>query len=225
MTKGRTALIAGASGLVGGQLLTRLLDSPAYDRVISVGRRSLPIDDPKLTQLTVDFTTLDLRALPAVPDEIFCALGTTIRQAKTKEAFRQVDQVYVLALARLARAAGASFHLVSSLGADPTSGFFYMKVKGEVEAELKSMGLPSLHIYQPSLLLGHRKQFRLGEAIASAVSPLYNLLMMGPLRKYRGIQAADVAAAMVAAAAAGKAGAHTYESDRILAIARGRSKP
>ncbi len=221
----RTALIAGASGLVGGHLLLRLLESPLFDRVISVGRRTMPVSHPKLTQVVADFATLGANTLPAVPTDLFCCLGTTMRQAGSQEAFRKVDFDYPVRLAHLAREAGAAYYIVSSLGADPGSRYFYMRVKGEVEAELKRMNLRSLHIFQPSLLLGHRKQFRLGEAVAVAVSPVYNLLMVGPLRKYRGIQAADVAGAMLRTAEAARPGAHTYQSDLIVEIAKGRVAP
>lgn len=191
----RNALVAGASGLVGGFLLESLLESPLYREVCSLGRRALPLQHPKLTQRTVDFARLDSEALPS-SDDAFCCLGTTIKKAGSQEAFRAVDHDAVLAFAKAARKAGARrFLVVSSLGANARSRIFYNRVKGETEEELQSVGFESLVIVRPSLLLGERAESRPGERAAVVVSKV-----LGPLlRSFSGrpIQARTVARAMV----------------------------
>jgi uncharacterized protein YbjT (DUF2867 family) len=194
----RTALVAGASGLVGSLLLDELLESPLYREVCSLGRRPLPKQHPKLTQRTVDFAQLESEVLPSGED-VFCCLGTTLKKAGSQEAFRAVDHGAVLALGRAARRAGARrFLLVSALGADPRSRIFYNRVKGETEEDLKSLGFESLVLLRPSLLLGERAESRPGERAAIVVTKA-----LGPLlRPFSGrpIEARTVARAMLALA-------------------------
>lgn len=214
----RRALIAGATGLVGGELLRILLDRPEYDRVLSIGRRSLNLTHPKLTQRTVDFDRLSEAADAFQVDDVYCCLGTTIKKAGSQAAQRRVDYEYPLAMARLAAAQGAGqYLLVSSMGADSHSRFFYNRVKGDVEAAVSAAGVPAVQIFRPSLLLGDRQEVRMGERIAVWLSPLY-----GPLfpAKYRPIQARDVAQAMVNSALTGAApGVQIHENDRIAQLA------
>jgi uncharacterized protein YbjT (DUF2867 family) len=194
----RTALVAGASGLVGGLLLDALLESPLYREVCSLGRRPVSKQHPRLTQRTVDFARLEAEALPAA-DDAFCCLGTTIKKAGSQQAFRAVDYDAVLAFAQAARKAGARrFLVVTALGADPRSRVFYNRVKGEVEEALKGQGFESLIILRPSLLLGERAESRPGERAAIVVSKA-----LGPLlRPFGGrpIEARTVARAMLALA-------------------------
>ncbi len=194
----RSALVAGASGLVGGFLLDGLLENPQYREVCSLGRRALPRQHPKLTQRTVDFARLEDEALPST-DDAFCCLGTTIKKAGSQEAFRAVDHDAVLAFAKAARKAGARrFLLVSALGANARSRIFYNRVKGETEEDLKSVGFESLVILRPSLLLGERAESRPGEHVATVVTKA-----LGPLLRpfsSRPIEARTVARAMVALA-------------------------
>ncbi len=194
----RTALIAGASGLVGGFLLRQLLDAPEYDRVVALGRRPLDLAHPRLVQVTADFAALDQVAANLRCDDAFCCLGTTIRQAGSRDAFRAVDHVAVLAFAWAARRGGAArFFAVSSLGADARSRIFYNRVKGETEAALEVLGFKTLAIFRPSLLLGSRRESRPGERLAAAVMWLADPLLLGPLRPYRAIRAETVARAMI----------------------------
>jgi uncharacterized protein YbjT (DUF2867 family) len=200
-TRKRSALIAGAAGLVGGYVLRRLLAHPSYARVEILVRSELPIRDPKLTQRIVEFARLGDGAPGVAPDDVFCCLGTTIRKAGSEEAFRRVDYDYPLALARLAKAAGAGkFLMVSALGADPKSAVFYNRGKGEVEQAIAAIGLPAAYFFRPSLLTGPRTEHRPGEKIGIAVGKLIAPLLIGALRKYRPIHADTVAAAMVYAA-------------------------
>lgn len=193
-----TALIAGASGLVGRELLTQLLAAAEYDRVIALGRRPLALTHPKLVQVTADFSALEKVTADLRCDDAFCCLGTTIKTAGSREAFRAVDHAAVLALAWAAQRNGARrFFLVSSLGADAGSRVFYTRVKGETEEALQVLGFETLAIFRPSLLLGRRERPRLGERFMSAVLWLAEPLLIGRLRQYRPIEAGVVARAMM----------------------------
>jgi uncharacterized protein YbjT (DUF2867 family) len=197
----RGALLAGATGLVGRSLLALLLESPRYRRVQVLLRRAAPdlAAHPRLAAAVVDFA-----ALPPLPpvDDVFIALGTTIRLAGSQQAFRRVDFDAVLATARAGRAAGARRLLVvSALGADPASTVFYSRVKGEMQQAIVTLGYESVVIVQPSLLLGDRAALgqpkRTGEEFAQRL--LRPLLGWVPSR-VRPIRAQDVARAMLRAA-------------------------
>jgi uncharacterized protein YbjT (DUF2867 family) len=211
----RTALLAGATGLVGGHLLRRLLADPRYRQVIAVSRKELGIEHSKLRPLITDFDTIEtaIAGLGETVDDAFSALGTTIETAGSRAAFRRVDFGYVVAFARAARATGARhLMLVSAIGANVRSPLFYLRVKGETEEAVAALGYPALHIFRPGLLLGHRPQSRPREALGMALAPFLNPLMLGPAKAYRGIPADTVAAAMIAAAGMERIGRyiHTY---------------
>ena len=206
-----TALVAGGSGLVGMHLLELLTVQPAFGRVLAVTRRPLSFDHPRLANRIVRFETLEQSLAGTRAHIAFCCLGTTLRAAGSREAFRQVDCDYVLAFARAARAAGAArFVFNSSVGADSGSRNFYLRVKGETEAALAAIGFPALDILQPGLLLGWRNELRPLELAASVVLPIINPLLLGPVERYRAIPARVVAAAMVGATRAGRKGVHRY---------------
>jgi len=215
----KNALIAGATGLVGGYVLRCVLAHPSYSRVEILVRRASPVHDPKLTQRIVDFEHLDAGATKIAADDVFCCLGTTIRKAGSREAFRRVDYDYPLALARFASATGArKFLMVSALGADPKSSVFYNRVKGEVEQSIAATGLPETYFFRPSLLTGPRAESRPGEKIAAVVGKVIAPLLLGGLRKYRPIHADTVAGAMVYAATH-DIPAGVIESDAIARLA------
>jgi len=204
-----TVMLAGASGLVGGSVLRRLLD--AGERVLAPARRALGISAAALTELSLD---PDHTQLPHL-DAFMCCLGTTLAKAGSREAFLAVDHDLVIRLAKTARAAGCRHALlISSVGADPRSGNFYLKSKGQVEDALAQMGFSRLDILQPGLLLGDRNEPRRGEAIAQKLAPFYNPLLRLGLKRYRAISAGAVADAMVALLNARDAGVfrHTYSS-------------
>lgn len=185
-----TAWLAGATGLVGAHVLDQLLASPEFARVVTFTRRPLQRDDAKHVNRVVDFSSLPSDAGPV--DVAFCCLGTTMKQAGSQQAFRQVDHDHVLSFARAAHAAGARrFLLVSALGADKDSTVFYNRVKGEAEEALRRVGFAQLTILRPSLLLGDRAELRLGERLFAPFSKLLP-------RAVRGIEASTVARAMVA---------------------------
>lgn len=199
----RRALLIGATGLVGRELLTLLLADPGYPRITALARRGLPDHDPRLTVQRVALDELDeLDAASVGPaDDAYCALGTTIRSAGTQAAFAAVDRDGVVAFARLARRAGCTrLMLVSALGANPTSTVFYNRIKGEAEQAVASLGLDAVHIARPSFLLGPRAELRPGELLGKHLAQLFAPLLLGALRSYRPVQAATVAATLVRAA-------------------------
>jgi uncharacterized protein YbjT (DUF2867 family) len=212
----KTALIAGASGLVGSYCLRLLLGSARYSKVIALGRHPLPMQHPKLQQLIVDYDRLDNYRHSLIADDIYCCLGTTIKEAGSKENFYKVDFSYVRKLAAITSANFASqFLVVSSLGANPNSPVFYSRVKGQMEAAVTPMPFLAVHIFQPSLLLGPRPQKRFGEQMAQAVLPRLKFLLLGPLKKYRPVKAESVARAMLYAAMQDGAGVCRHPSDKI----------
>ncbi|GAB3821730.1 oxidoreductase [Pontibacter rugosus] len=219
MQKVRTALIAGASGLVGGHLLRLLLKSERYSQVTSIGRRELPLIHPKLDQQVIDFDHLKNFASELAVDDVFCCLGTTIKQAGSKDAFYKVDHTYVVQLAEYASKKGVSqFSVISAMSADASSLIFYNKVKGEMEQDVKRYPFNAVHIFRPSLLLGEREEQRNGEEFASKLMKPLSKLMVGPLDKYKPIEAETVANAMLEAAKAERPGVHTYVSNEIAVL-------
>lgn len=217
----RTAVVLGASGLVGGYCLKALVDDPDYTRVLTFGRRELPaqMTRAKVTQRVVDFASLSAEHFRGAQD-VFSALGTTIRKAGSQEAFRRVDLELPLRAAQEALKAGVEqFIVVSSVGADPASKNFYLRVKGELEQELSKLPFRAIHILRPSLLIGKRQEFRLGESLAIAVAPVLDLLTVGQLQRYHSIKAELVGRAMVSAARSGKQGTFVYEFDSIKPLA------
>lgn len=192
----RTVALAGATGLVGREILQGLLADSTVSAIHVLGRRAPATGHPKITAHTVDF-----RALPALPpvDDVYLALGTTIKVAGSQAAFRAVDFDANLAIAMAALAAGAKrVGLVSAIGASAKSGTFYSRVKGELEDALAALAFDGLVIARPSFLAGDRESLgqpvRRGEGLALAVSRL-----LGPLvpRGYRPVHAADVAKALL----------------------------
>lgn len=233
-----SCLIAGATGLVGSALLAQLLHDPACHSITVLARRPLgqtemdPEVRAKLRVIIADFDRM-WEALDDVSvDVVYCTLGTTIKTAGSQEAFRKVDYDYPLGLAEWAGHTGARHYLViTSMGASSSSTFFYNRVKGELEEQLALIPMESIRIFRPSLLLGSRQSFRLGETIGAAVSKAVQWGMVGSLRPYRPIAGEAVAKAMRTAAkqammeqamernAGGQPAVYTYSSDRIAEMA------
>ncbi|MHA7962579.1 oxidoreductase [Paenibacillus sp. CAU 1782] len=217
-----TAVVAGATGLVGKDLVHLLLNHHAYSRVIVLVRRGLGIAHPKLEERHISFDRLaeELDGDLLYGADVFCALGTTIKQAGSKEAFRRVDYTYPLELGRAAQRFGASrFIIVTAMGASAASKIFYNRVKGEAERDLTALGLPRLVILRPSLLLGNRTESRPGERAAILLSRPLGALMIGPLARYKAIESSDVALAMVKAARMAGPSLQILESNAIADLA------
>lgn len=198
----RSVLLAGATGLLGSQILQGLIRDDDISEVRVLVRRPLDraLVGPKVRELVADYDALDAHPEWFRVDQVFSALGTTIRQAGSQEAFRRVDRDYPLMLAKLAHAQGARhFLLVSSAGADSRSRVFYSRVKGEVEEALRRVGYKALTIARPSFLLGPRKERRVGEIVMTRLAVLLPSSM-------KPVQSRKVASALVRAAREGKPG-------------------
>ena len=205
-------LLAGATGLTGEHLLDRLLNERTVERVLAPSRRPLAAH-PHLENPVGELADL-LPQLGGPVDTAFCCLGSTIRQAGSQEAFRAIDLDLVVAVGRRARELGARHYLViSALGADSGSSVFYNRVKGEMEDALRDQGWPQLTLARPSLLLGPRQEFRLGERLAA---PLMRLIP----GKYRGIEACTLARALWRLALETGEGTRVVESDELRRLGR-----
>jgi len=218
----KTALLFGASGLVGGYCLQQLLKHPAYQKVHSFGRRKLDLAHPALEQHVIDFDQLEGYKALFLGQDVFSCLGTTMAKAGSKDAFRKVDFTYAIETARLSAEQGASqLMLVSSAGADTDSLFFYSRVKGEVERAARQLPYWSLHLFRPSVLLGPRQEQRIGEQVAARAMKSVSKWMTGDwLGQYRPVEAEDVAKAMLAAAQRLEPGQFVYRSDEIHEMAQ-----
>ncbi|MCF8464806.1 MAG: NAD(P)H-binding protein [Flavobacteriales bacterium] len=208
------AAVAGSTGFIGSILLNLLKVDNSFEKVAVLSRKPLQLSE-KFEVLVGDLSQQKLSEV----DVAFCALGTTIATAGSQKAFYHVDHDLVLDLARNAKAAGAkTFVLVSSVGANPQTSNFYLRVKGETEKDLEAIGFDSLIILRPSMLMGERKEFRFGELIGKGVMMLVNPLMVGSMSKYKGIQGSTVAKAMVRLGKESLTGVHILEGDALHAF-------
>ena len=210
-TTPRIALVAGASGLVGGHLIQVLLDAPEYSRVFALTRRPLGREHPKLANRIVVFQRMAEQLKGLTANDAYCCLGSTRAEAGSDDARRDVDVDLVLLFAQAARAAGATrFVVVSSVGASSASKKSYLVAKAEMEDAVTRLGFPSVDILQPSLLLGTRKQMRPAEMAASLLAPLVNPFLTGPREAFRAISAETVAKGMLGATRRGGRGVYRY---------------
>jgi len=207
-------VLAGATGLVGQQVLNLALDDSRVDRLVTPTRRPLTTSDPKQVAPVVRFEDLPADADWWQADAVICTLGTTIKKAGSQQKFREVDHDYPLAVARLARRRGIpTFVLVSAKGADPHARFFYSRVKGELEADLAALNFPSLTLVRPALIGGDRREQRLGEHMAMKA-----LAWFGPVvpKSLRINPSSRVAQALLQAALDGQAGTRVIGSTELL---------
>ncbi len=218
----RKALIVGATGLIGGYCLQFLLDDPNYSEVIAIVRKPLLKTHRKLKTVVTKFDNLEHELSNIQAHDVFCCLGTTIKKAGSQDAFRKIDLTLVVTIAELMRKQGAEqFLVISSLGADKDSKVFYNRVKGEMESSLKQLGYPCLRIIRPSLLLGPREEFRLGEKLAVLLTPVLKPFLLGSFKKYRPVEAESVARFMVKIGGQElTSGVHIYESNMIATKTR-----
>ena len=202
-------LLAGGTGLIGGEVLRLGLKNG--HEITTVGRRPTGTASSEIVSSFDD--------LPRLPpaDVAICALGTTIRQAGSKAAFRAIDEEAVVSFAAAAKAADVEhFLVVTAVGANPDASVFYSRVKGAAEQRLMELGFKRLDIIRPGLLLGDRTQRRPIEAILQRIAPATDRLMRGKWRRYRSVQAADVAQCLLGLAANSEPGVHTHHFDDIM---------
>ena len=226
MSAAHAVLLAGATGLVGSHVLAGLLARRDGPLVLAPVRRPLSTVHPRLRTLVGAWDAAAIAAAldGASLDAYACCLGTTIRQAGSREAFLAVDRDLVLSLGETARSQGArQALLVSSVGASAQSGNFYLRVKGEAERGLAALGFERVDCLRPGLLLGERAERRRAEGLGQRLAPITNPLMRGPLRRYRAIDASVVAGAMVALAGREAAGRFEHEYDALVALAAGEA--
>ncbi|MXV49781.1 NAD(P)H-binding protein [Pedobacter sp. HMF7647] len=218
MTK--TAIIVGATGLIGSQLLKQLVASDDFAQIILFARRDIGCLSAKTTQHIIDFDHIQDYSSFIKGDVLFSCLGSTNSKTPDKALYKKVDLDYTLSIAEIAKQNGVEdFHVISSIGADAHSSNFYLKLKGEIEDRVKKISFKSTHIYQPSLLLGKRPEFRVGERLAQVLMPLMSVFLIGSLRKYKPIKAEAVAAAMINQSLKNLKGVFIYPSNEIQKLA------
>lgn len=215
----KTALVIGSTGLIGSQLVDLLLASEHYEKVLIFVKRDSGKSHLKLEQHIINFDATETYQHLVKGDDLFCTIGTTIKKAGSQSAFRKVDYEYPIAFSKIAKTNNIKqFLIVSSLGANKDSNNFYLKTKGEMEAELAKANFETTVIVRPSLLLGQRSEFRLGEKIGASFSKGFSFLLFGKLKKYRPIESSTVAKAMHLLAQSTKKGYMIYESDELQNI-------
>ncbi|MES2285071.1 MAG: NAD(P)H-binding protein [Bacteroidota bacterium] len=240
----RTAIILGASGLVGAEVLKQLLADIDASKAELMGssvsavtspkgpdlnfeiikifvRKPIAIKHPKLEQIIVDFDTIGNYSDSIKGDAVFCCMGTTIATAGSKDAFIKVDHTYPLEFAKIAKQNGVeNFLLISSIGADKTASNFYLKVKGDIESALEELKFESLIIVRPSMLLGDRKESRFAESVGKVFMKLFSFVFIGKLKKYKAIQASAVAKAMIQLSKMKIKGSKIFLSDELQQLAK-----
>ncbi|MFY0688888.1 MAG: NAD-dependent epimerase/dehydratase family protein [Cyclobacteriaceae bacterium] len=218
----KTALIAGATGLVGQELVTQISNGNLYQKVIVLSRREMTIEDDRFQVVVVDFDKLDDYTELFDVNHIYCCLGTTMKQAGSKELFKRIDVDYPVKMAEISKEKEnfEAYFIVTAVGSNPDSPLFYNQVKGEVEKALKEMEINSLNIFQPSLLLGKRKDFRLWEEVAKGFASFLSFFVVGTRRVHIwSIKGEEVARCMLKVAAYTVPGTHVYKPKEMISLA------
>jgi uncharacterized protein YbjT (DUF2867 family) len=194
----KSAIILGATGLTGGLLLNELLADPRYNTIKIFSRSPSHMRHPKLKEFLGDLLSLSRFKPDFTADEVYCCIGTTKSKTPDKEKYRSIDYGIPVAAAQLCKENNIPTLLViSALGADAKSGIFYNKIKGQMEEAVLELGIAHTYILQPSIIGGHRDERRFGEWIAKKLFSVFNVLLLGPLKKYRSIQASSIVKAMI----------------------------
>lgn len=213
-------IIAGSSGLIGSELLRLLLENENITSVLALVRKVQPIQHPKLEQLKLNFDSLYEYRNNIHGDAIYCCLGTTQKKTPDRIEYRKIDHDYPVILAEIAAENKIEqYHFISALGANKKSSAFYNRLKGETEEDISRLSIPSIHIYQPSLLSGNRPEKRVLERISIAAMKFINPLLTGSLKKYRSIEATAVATAIIKQTFNSQGGIYFYPSNKIQELA------
>jgi uncharacterized protein YbjT (DUF2867 family) len=213
----KTAIIIGATGLTGKALLNQVLHDEYFNHVILFVRKKIDVTHNKLTQYSVDFDALDSYKNLIKGDVVFCCMGTTIKTAGSQEAFKKVDFNYPVEFAKIAKQNNVNvFCLQSSLGADSNSNNFYLKTKGETEDYIRQLNFGLFASFRPSMLLGNRTEFRLGESIGKIVMQALSFAFIGKLKRYKAIHVNEVSTAMIKHAKSNITGNVISENEEML---------
>lgn len=197
-TQTRIAIVLGATGLVGSHLVDELLKRQEYSEIKVFVRHKIDRSHEKLVQYVVNFDNPEKIASLILGDDIYCALGTTIRKAGSQENFKKIDLDLPVKIASYSVKNGIkNFLIVSSIGANAKSRNFYLRIKGQVEKKIMQIGFEQVFIIRPSMLLGKRKEFRFGETAGKVLMKAFSFLLLGKLKKYKGIDGRTVARAMI----------------------------
>lgn len=215
----KKAIVVGSTGLVGHELTELLLADSIYSEVITLVRKQSGRKHHKLREVVVEFDHLEKVKDQIKADEAFCCLGTTMKKAGSKEAFEKVDLIYPINFAKYFHANGGNeFTIISAMGADEQSMFYYNQIKGRVERELEQMKFEVLNIVRPSLLIGERKEKRAGEGIGAFIFSLIDWMFIGAMKRYKSIKATTVAKAMVRIQENNTEGINIYTSDKLQVL-------
>ncbi len=217
----KKAILAGATGLIGGYVLQELLKDKRYDQVLVLSRKPMGIKHPKLKPLILNFDDLEKHKTLLKAQDVFCCLGTSRKKSPTPEAYRKIEFEYAFKLAQITcRNKAQTFLTVSTMNADPNSSATYLQIKGEVEEVVGAFPFKAVHIFRPSFIMGEkdRQERRPMESFLEAVLKPLSFLFMGPIRAYRPIQGSTIARGMIHAANSGLQGVHIWESNMIEAL-------
>lgn len=217
----RTAVVIGASGLIGSLLVEHMLKDEYFDTVRALVRRELPFSNEKLKQEIVNFDDReDFNNKFGKGHSIFCCIGTTQKKVKgDKAAYEKIDHDIPVNAARIGTALGyKEFMIVSSVGADAAASNFYLRLKGKTEDDIKKFAFNTISIFRPSMLLGKRNEWRPAEKIGQVMMQAFSLVLIGSLKKYHPIQAEDVAGAMIAESKKAKPGIHILEYNEMMKL-------
>jgi len=194
----KTISIIGASGLIGNEVLRLAMENKEIERVTIFVRKSLHLNNPKLIEEITDFKNLNNLEKKINGDALICCLGTTRKKTPNLEEYKMIDFNLTINLAQIAKKQNIEqVHLISAIGANPKSKIFYNRLKGETEEALINIEFPQTFIYRPSLLIGKRNEYRFGELLAQKLSPIFDVLLFGSLKKYHSISASDIAKTIV----------------------------
>lgn len=222
MNNPTTFCIAGCSGLVGSELLNILSNVESVQKIVAISRSPLGRIPARAENIIVNFDHLEKYTKSFQAHVFICCLGTTLKQAGSKKNFETVDFDYCLSFAKIAQEVGAQkLLLITAMGSDPHSLFYYSRIKGRLENEVRRLNIPQIEIFRPSLILGNRKTKRPLEDFAQKLSPIFDVVLRGPLKKYRSIKAENIAKAMAVASLNFNPGLYIYDSLEIQRIADG----
>lgn len=208
-----TAFVLGSTGLIGNELLKQLIDNTNYEKIYAVSRNPLSIKDPKVVNIISDIYNIDNQIINIVSDHLFIAIGTTKSKTPDPKKYKEIDHDYPVKVAKILKKNGCTcVNIVSSMGANTKAKIFYLKLKGETEESIKKLSFNTTNIYRPSLLLGHRNEFRWAEEIGKVLFRFISFLFIGKTRKYKSIHASIVANAMIKNSINSQKGVHIFDT-------------